>query len=126
MDITLERMLSFIPKKPDGKYVHGEKKKFCEKIDAPINIVSEWEAGKTKSYRNYVYATAACYNVSVEWLRGETDDPTPEAQKESSPQSGEHLDPVTRELMEFVETASEDERKAALEMVKLIKKQRWV
>lgn len=89
MDITLERMLSFIPKKPDGKYVHGEKKKFCEKIGAPVNIVSEWEAGKTKSYRNYVYATAASYNVSVEWLRGETDNPAPEAQKEKPPGEGE-------------------------------------
>lgn len=89
MDITLERMLSFIPKKPDGKYVHGEKKKFCEKIGAPVNIISEWEAGKTKSYRNYVYKTAACYNVSVEWLRGETDDPTLPGQKESPPHNGE-------------------------------------
>ena len=25
MDITLERVLSLIPKKPDGKYIHGAK-----------------------------------------------------------------------------------------------------
>ena len=74
MDIMLERMLSLIPRKPNGKYVHGEKKRFCEVIDAPTNIASEWEAGKTKSYRNYVYAVAAKYDVSVEWLRGETND----------------------------------------------------
>ena len=73
MDIMLERMLSLIPRKPDGKYVHGEKKKFCEKIGAPTNIVSEWEAGKTKSYRNYLHAVAMKYDVSVEWLKGETD-----------------------------------------------------
>ena len=51
MDIMLERMLSLIPKKENGKYVHGAKKEFCEAIGAPTNIVSEWEAGKTKSYR---------------------------------------------------------------------------
>lgn len=77
LDITLERMLSLIPRKPDGKYVHGEKKKFCESIGAPPNIVSEWEAGKTKSYRNYIYAVSLIYNVSVEWLKGETDEKKP-------------------------------------------------
>lgn len=79
MDILLERMLSLIPRKQDGKYVHGAKKVFCEKIGAPTNIISEWESNKTKSYRNYVHAAAMAYNVSVEWLRGETD------QKEKSP-----------------------------------------
>lgn len=73
MDILLERMLSLIPKKDNGKYVHGAKKEFCERIGAPTNIVSEWEAEKTKSYRNYVHAVAMAYNVSVEWLKGESD-----------------------------------------------------
>ncbi len=113
MDITLDRMLSFIPKKPDGKYVHGEKKKFCEKIGAPVNIISEWEAGKTKSYRNYVYETAACYNVSVEWLRGETDDPTPKEQKISSPQIGELTEDELRLLIAY-RAASEKKRASLL------------
>lgn len=85
MDILLERMLSLIPKKENGKYVHGAKKIFCEKIGAPTNIVSEWEAEKTKSYRNYVHAVAMAYGVSVEWLKGETDQkekPAPIAESE--------------------------------------------
>lgn len=73
----LERMLSLIPKKENGKYVHGAKKEFCEAIGAPTNIVSEWEAGKTKSFRNYLYVVSAKYNVSVEWLKGETDEKNP-------------------------------------------------
>ena len=73
MDIVLERMLSLIPKKPDGKYVHGAKKEFCKAIGAPDNIISNWENGVTKSYRNYVYVTAAVYNISVDWLLGLTD-----------------------------------------------------
>jgi hypothetical protein len=88
MDILLERMLSLIPKKPDGKYVHGAKKLFCEKIGAPTNIISEWESNKTKSYRNYVHAAAMAYNVSVEWLKGETDE------KEKS-----HTDPKADEAV---------------------------
>lgn len=74
MDIMLERILSLIPRKPDGKYVHGAKKEFCERIGAPVNIISEWESGKTKSYRNYLHQIASEYGVSVEWLKGETDE----------------------------------------------------
>ena len=88
MDIMLERMLSLIPKKENGKYVHGAKKEFCEAIGAPTNIVSEWEAGKTKSYRNYLYVVSAKYNVPVEWLNGETNDPSAGIKKER-PADGE-------------------------------------
>lgn len=77
MDITLERILSLIPKKPDGKYVHGAKKDFAESIGLPHNIVPEWVKGKNKSYTNYLYEIAAKYHVSVEWLKGETDIKTP-------------------------------------------------
>lgn len=84
MDIMLERMLSLIPKKENGKYVHGAKKEFCEAIGAPTNIVSEWEAGKTKSYRNYLYVVSAKYNVPVEWLNGETNDPSAGIKKEAT------------------------------------------
>lgn len=77
MDETLNRMLSLIPRKPDGKYVHGAKKEFCQRIGAPTNIISEWETGKTKSYRNYLYTVASVYDVSVEWLKGESDEKSP-------------------------------------------------
>ena len=104
MDITLERMLSLIPRKADGKYVHGEKKKFCEKIGAPANIVSEWEAGKTKSYRNYIHATAMAYDVSIEWLRGQTDEKKPVQKNELSDirrAVDEELDKMTHEELEM-------------------------
>lgn len=84
MDKTLERILFLIPKKPDGKYVHGAKKEFCETIGAPPNIVNEWERGASKSYTNYLYAISAKYDVSVEWLKGETDEKRPAQKVESS------------------------------------------
>lgn len=71
MDESLKRILSLIPKKEDGKFVHGAKKAFCEKIGAPQNIVNEWEMGVSKSYRNYYYQISEKYGVSVEWLKGE-------------------------------------------------------
>lgn len=85
MDITLERILSLIPHKPDGKFVHGEKGKFLEKIGAPENIISEWIKGKNKSYKNYLYAVSAEYKVSMDWLLGKTDikeAPAPSAEDE--------------------------------------------
>lgn len=79
MDITLERVLSLIPRKENGDFVHGAKKEFCETIGAPPNIVNEWVRGASKSYRRYLYAITDKYNVSMNWLVGNTD------KKEKSP-----------------------------------------
>ncbi len=73
MDITLKRILSLIPRKENGDFVHGAKKEFCETIGAPPNIVNEWVRGASKSYRRYLYAITEKYNVSMNWLVGNTD-----------------------------------------------------
>lgn len=84
MDITLERILSLIPRKEDGKYVHGAKKEFAESVGLKNgNLISDWEKGRTNSYTNYLYEIAAKYDVSVEWLKGETDEKKPSANAES-------------------------------------------
>jgi transcriptional regulator with XRE-family HTH domain len=46
--------------------------------------VTDWEKGRTSSYFNYLYEIAAKYGVSVEWLKGETDDPAPKATQENT------------------------------------------
>lgn len=84
MDISLERILSLIPHKPDGKFVHGAKKDFCANLGIDTTMLSQWINGASKSYKNYLYQIADVYNVSVEWLKGETDDPAPKA---SQPQN---------------------------------------
>lgn len=119
MDIMLERMLSLIPKKENGKYVHGAKKEFCEAIGAPTNIVSEWEAGKTKSYRNYLYVVSAKYNVPVEWLKGETDDPSAGIKKESAPKKSE-LSMGQLELIELSSKMSDDELRKFIAAMKVM------
>lgn len=77
MDITLERILSLIPHKPDGKFVHGAKKEFCNKLNIDPSMLSQWINGKSKSYSDYLYQIAEVHNISVSWLMGETDDPAP-------------------------------------------------
>lgn len=82
MDIMLERILSLIPKKPTGGFLHGEKKKFAVGIGFKSGeIVSDWIAGRSDSYKNYLYEISQKHDVSVEWLRGETDTKKPADQK---------------------------------------------
>ena len=84
MDITLERILSLIPHKENGDFVHGAKKVFAENIGyTGGEIVTMWEKGTSTSYKNKLHEIAAKYNVSVEWLKGETDEKTPPADAES-------------------------------------------
>lgn len=121
MDIMLERMLSLIPKKENGKYVHGAKKEFCEAIGAPTNIVSEWEAGKTKSYRNYLYAVSAKYNVSVEWLKGETDE---KGIKKQPAANSDELTETQKTAIDMIKSMSDSDLEMYLEILKTIKKKK--
>lgn len=81
MDIVLERILSLLPRKDDGKLVHGAKKEFADKLGIDNNVITQWTRGASKSYNGYLYQIADVYNVSVEWLKGETDDPAPKAKE---------------------------------------------
>lgn len=75
MDKTLERVISLIPKKENGDFKHGALKAFANSIGLKSgNLISDWIAGRSKSYESYLYEIAAKYNVSVEWLKGETDE----------------------------------------------------
>jgi hypothetical protein len=78
MDIILERILSLIPRKPDGGFVHGGKAAFAKSIGYDSgDIVSMWQKGSSTSYLKKLHEIAAKYDVSVAWLRGETDEKSP-------------------------------------------------
>ena len=84
MDIVLERILSLLPKKPDGKFIRGSKKKFAQSIGYDSgDIVSMWINGSSTSYNGKLHEISAKYGVSVEWLRGETGEKEKPALKES-------------------------------------------
>lgn len=120
MDKTLERILSLIPKKPDGKFVHGAKKEFCDNIGLPANITSEWQRGKCKSYEHYLYKIADVYGVSVEWLKGETDDPSPKnlPLKNESAELVEYLQELaTRSEMRMLFSVSKSATKEQIEAI---------
>ena len=86
MDITLERILSLIPKKDNGDFVHGAKKAFAVSIGFKSGeIVSMWINGSSKSYMGKLHEIAAVHHVSVEWLKGETDEKNPPPKGEGIP-----------------------------------------
>lgn len=74
MDIILKRILSLIPKKENGDFEHGAKKEFAKSIGFKGGeIISDWIAGRNKSYMKHIHIIAERYNVSSEWLTGQSD-----------------------------------------------------
>lgn len=115
MDIVLERMLSLIPRKDDGKFVHGALKEFANSIGLKSgNLISDWMNGRSNSYHNYVYTVAAVYDVSAEWLLGQSD-------KKEKPDLVEEIGPSKAALLSAVEDMTEAERMLLLEHIARIK-----
>ena len=120
MDIVLERMLSLIPKKPDGRFVHGALKEFANSVGLKSgNLISDWMNGRSTSYLNYVYTVSSVYNVSVDWLYGKTD------QKEK-PDLREEIGPNKAKLLKELEDMSEGEQMLLFEQIQRIKSLRGV
>ncbi len=104
MDIVLERILSLIPKGPDGKYVHGAKTKFAKKIGYNDGaIVAMWENGRSISYNKKLYQIADEYNVSVEWLQGKTED---KSIKETPDPKIEGVSAEAQEILDYIRDAT--------------------
>ena len=107
MDIVLERLLSLIPKGPDGKYVHGAKTKFAKKIGYNDGaIVAMWENGSSISYNKKLYQIAEEYNVSVEWLQGKTED---KSIKETPATEGEGLSAARQKLYDAIANLTDEQ-----------------
>lgn len=115
MDIVLERVLSLIPKGKNGKYAHGAKVKFAKSIGYNDgSIVSMWENGTSVSYTKKLHQIADIYNVSVEWLKGETDDPSI---KKSPGINAEGLSAARKALLDAVDGLTDEQCEKLLGIV---------
>lgn len=104
MDITLERMLTLIPKKENGSFKHGALSQFARSIGFKDgHIVSDWIAGNSESYKNYIYQVSALYHVSVEWLQGKTED---KSIKETPATEGEGVSAEAQEILNYIRDAT--------------------
>lgn len=109
MDIVLERIMSLIPEK------HGAKKEFAESLGLPSNVISDWLAGRNKSYQRHVYRIATAYHVSPEWLKGETDE------KENPVVPNE--DAEAAEFYELLKSLTPQQREIIFNNIELMRKQ---
>ncbi len=118
MDITLERILSLIPRKENGEFVHGALKDFAQSIGLKSgNLISDWIAGRSTSYFKKLHEIAAKYDVSVEWLRGETDE------KKPAPSEGGQAEKLAKALDGVgidVDTLSDSEINRIARMAKVV------
>ena len=101
-------------------------------LGLPRGVIYKWGTGKYKSYKSYLPQIAAYFHVSTDYLLGHTDDPRPPAELTGKEQQNKTVPPEedgpedaeTRELRAIWDTADEDERRALLEMARLIKARR--
>lgn len=73
MDITMQRILQELKTQNKSRIELGEY------LNVTPNIITDWKSGRLKSYKKYLHGIAEFLGVSVEYLRGETD------QKEKPP-----------------------------------------
>lgn len=119
MDVILERILSLLPRKDDGKFVRGAKKEFAQSIGYDSgDIISMWINGSSTSYKGKIHEISVKYNVSVDWLEGKTD------KKEQPTVSDELSDAVSMELLNMIRDASESERRDMLDLLRIVQKRR--
>ena len=84
MDIMLARIIELIGAK------HGAAQELVRAIGCPKNAVTDWKAGRSRSYKEYAPQIADYYGVSLDWLSGLTDERT--TKKETPLLNGVSLD----------------------------------
>lgn len=116
MDITLERILSLLPKKDDGKFVRGAKKDFAVSIGYDSgDIVSMWINGSSTSYKNKVHEIADKYNVSPDWLLGVSN-----VKEKAVTLNSDDLDELSLELVSLIRQLSDQEKQMLLAQLKTL------
>lgn len=67
MDTTLQKILELMEKND------MDNQALAEQLGLNRQVVTDWKAGRSKSYRKYLYQIAVFLGTSVEVLKGETD-----------------------------------------------------
>lgn len=70
MDVMLQRVLELV-----GEH-HGSGQDLVRAIGCRKNAVTDWRAGRSKSYTKYAPQIADYFGVSLDWLSGLTDERT--------------------------------------------------
>ena len=104
MDITMQRIISELQ-------LQGKKQtELADYIGVTSNVITDWKSGRIKSYSKYIFAIAAFLNVSVEYLKGETD------QKETTAET-DSLSPIKQKILNNCSNLSEKELDDVLDYI---------
>lgn len=112
MDITLERIIEEMRTQ--------EKKQFelTDFLGVNKNTFGNWKTGLNRSYLKYLYQIAEFLGVSVEYLKGETDD---KGIKKAAPEGAELEDNLfsdaDRRFFELLPTLSENDKEQILALI---------
>lgn len=110
MDIMLQRILELLGDK------HGSGQDLVRTIGCRKNAVTDWKAGRSKSYTKYAPQIADYYGVSLDWLSGLTDD----KQIKKAPSEDEAEDSRIVQLRERLNAMSEEDLDKLLAMMELM------
>lgn len=112
MDTTLERILTLIPQNGNGRFVRGAASEFSKKIGIAPNLPAEWKAGRNKSYMTKLYEISNAYDVSVDWLLGNSDE-----KKKPTTENGDGLDAKRRRALNLIEAMNDEQLDALLKLL---------
>lgn len=104
MDISLERILQEMDIQGKQQNELGPFLGF-----STGNIVTDWKSGRVKSYTKYLHAIADFLDVSVEYLKGETDE-----KKKPSADKGEELTNEKRLLLALFDQIPKEKQAEAI------------
>lgn len=113
MDIIMERIISEL-KLQDKKQID-----VTNFLGLSQNAFGSWKAGRNKAYLKYLYQIAEFLDVSVEYLKGETDEKNT-ASKEQKP-DGNMFSEADREFFKYYADMTETDKQWLLGLIKSVK-----
>ena len=90
-----------------------KQKDLCDYLNISGNVFTDWKAGRCFSYNKYLPRIAAYFNVSVDYLAGNTD-------KKEKPLPEQGLSENMKTIVELYDKLSPENQALALQMLSLL------
>lgn len=93
-------------------------KELAERLEVDRTTVIKWEAGKNGATQKTLVKIADLFGVSIEYLLGESDDPT---KKDPQPVPGaDQMDEQLQQMLALVEKMTDEERNNIISYMKFL------
>lgn len=93
------------------------------KLGIPPKTINKWNTTPLKSYRNYIPQIASYFQVSADYLLGNTDDPSPPgAEGKPTPVAESGLPPLDKRLNELLSVSSDETKRLMIDLLEKMQK----